>query len=317
MREILIFPALTANCGRGSILVSVILSLFILTAAGGCGIKKQINVEVPQKILQARTATLDELLGIINNYERINNLSCSSIKLTLVLGKRESGELDKYKKAPGYLVLRRPDSIRLVVQEPIIKTPQLDLLSVNDDFSIFIRSRNEFYTGKNSAKELVAEDAPDAPEIPIRPGHLFKAILPQGISNDLPGTRIIMEEDMDPDANYYALSICREGTARRDYIVRRIWIERSSLTIARQRLFGEDGQILSDIVYSNMNLTDGFYLPQEIHMDRPQDGYTFDMEFNSDRWRVNSDLRDKAFILTPPEGSRIIHLTDKGRSDLL
>jgi hypothetical protein len=227
----------------------------------------------------------------------------------------ESGVLDKYRKAPGYMLLRRPDSIRLVVQEPIIKTPQLDLLSVRDDFSIFIRSRNEFYTGRNSAEELVAEDLPDAEEIPIRPGHLFEALLPRGIPANSQGMRIFWEEDVDPGAMYYAISIYRVGTGRRDTIVRRIWIERSTLTIARQRLFGEEGQILSDIVYSNMDLRDGFYIPGEIYMDRLQDGYSFLVELKTERCRVNTVLPDKAFILTPPDGSRIIHLIENRRSD--
>ena len=315
MIQIQALRALAGQRNGRMISTGVILSLCIMLAAGGCSIKKQTKVEVPQKILHAKTASPDELLRIINKYEDLHSLVCNDIKLTLTTGKLESGVLDKYRKAPGYALLRRPDSIRLVVQEPIIKTPQLDLLSEKDAFSIFIRSRNEFYRGRNSAEELVAEDLPDAEEIPIRPGHLFEALLPQGIPAKSPGMRIFWEQDEDSSARYYAISIYREGSGSRDIIIRRIWIERSSLTIARQRLFGEEGQILSDIVYSNMALRDGFYIPGEIYMDRLQDGYSFLVELRTERCRVNTDLPDKAFILTPPEGSRIIHLIENRRSD--
>jgi len=50
-------------------------------------------------------------------------------------------------------------------------------------------------------------------------------------------------------------------------------------------------------------------LPLKMHIDRPLDGYALDMEFKN--WRINPDLADNAFILTPPEGAQIIHLIDK------
>ena len=248
-------------------------------------------------------------------YSRINDLFCNHIKLKLTLGKLESGILDKYKTASGYILLKRPDSIRLTIQEPIIKTAQLELLSVDDEFSMYIRSRNELFIGRNSAKDLVADELPDSPEIPIRPIHLFRAILPQSIDLNAPGIRILSEEDMDANAKYYALTVFNEDSEHRSSIVRRIWIERSALVLARQRLFGNEGQIIGDIVYSNMHLREGFFLPDEIYMDRPQDGYAFDMEFAGGRWKINSGLPDKAFVLTPPEGTRKIYLREKGRSD--
>ncbi len=315
MREIQILPALTASRRHVPVWAALILTLSVLSGSAGCGIKKQTRIEVPQKILQAKTASLNELLEIINNYSGINDLTCSPIKLTLTLGKLESELLDKYKKARGYLLLSRPDSIRLVVQEPIIKTTIADLASVKDDFSIFDRHNNKFYMGKNSAKELAIEDSPDSPEIPMRPKDLFEAILPKKMDLNSPGIHISKEEDMDAEAKYYVLSVIRFGTPRGVQILRRIWIERSRLEIARQRLFGEEGQIIGDISYSNMESRDGYSLPKVVYMNRPQDGYSLEIELNSDRCKINSGVKDEAFILEPPEGSEIIHLKEKGGSD--
>jgi len=313
MREIQILPVLTANQRRVS--AGLVLALLIWLGSAGCGIKKQTKIEVPQKILQAKTATLDELLEIINNYDNITDLSCNPIKLTLTLGTLESEVLDKYKKARGYLLLRRPDSIRLVIQEPIIKTALADLASVKDDFSIFMRRSNKFYRGKNSAKVLVIEDSPDSPEIPIRPKDLFEALLPKNVDLNSPGIHINKVEDMDAEAKYYVLSVIKVGASRRVQILRRIWIERSELEIARQRLFGEEGQIIGDISYSNIELKDGYSLPKGIYMNRPQEGYSLEIELDIDRCKINPGLKDKAFILEPPEGSQIIPLREKGRSD--
>ena len=56
-----------------------------------------------------------------------------------------------------------------------------------------------------------------------------------------------MEEESDPGAKYYVLSVYREGATKRIHTVRKIWIERSSLSIARQQVYLDEGQLVSDI----------------------------------------------------------------------
>jgi hypothetical protein len=316
MSEIQGLPVLTADKRRTSILAALALSFYAFSTISGCSVKKTAMVAVPPKIAQAKTATFEDLLHIVNNYSKIYELSSNDLRVTLTTGRLESGILEKYKKARAYVLLRRPDSIRLVIQDPILKSAQLDMLSVGDDFYLWIRSRNEFYIGKNSAKVLIAPDLPESPEIPIRPRDIFDAILPEGINTGAMGaTRIALEEDVDAEAKYYVLTIYKEGIASVSYTLRKIWIERASLTIARQRFFDEKGMIVGDVVYSGMEMLEGFALPLKIHMDRPREGYALDLEFNEGSWRVNPRLQDKAFVLTPPQGAKIIHLEEKGRSD--
>jgi hypothetical protein len=97
------------------------------------------------------------------------------------------------------------------------------------------------------------------------------------------------------------------------HILRRIWIERTRLTIARQQVFSEEGKVASDISYSEQTIVDGFSLPLKIHIDRPMDGYLLDLEFNE--WKVNSpELGDNAtvnaFEMPPPPGANIVDIED-------
>jgi hypothetical protein len=124
-----------------------------------------------------------------------------------------------------------------------------------------------------------------------------------------PGTRYSMEEEEDSEAKYYVFGLYKETEGQRIRTERRLWIERSSLTIARQQLYLDNGQIASDITYSDPIAIDGFLLPLKIHIDRPLDGYALDLEFKS--WRINPDLADNTFVLTPPEGAQIILLKEK------
>jgi hypothetical protein len=309
MREIEELPVLTAEQQQVRIPVWIVLSLFVALAASGCGIKKTVTVEVPHKILSARTASFEELLEIIQNYENINDLSSVSVKVTLTYGKWEKGQQEEYREAGGYLLLRRPDTLRLVIQKPILKTRVFDVVSIGDDFSAWIPSQKKFYRGSNVADDLVADDLPGG--IPLRAPHIYEAVLPQSLEMDDPDVRVSVEEAVGTDTLYYVLTIYREGEYPRIYASRKVWIERSGLVIARQQMFDEDGRIISTIQYGEMEQVDGFYLPISMEIDRPEDGYALNMEFGRDRWRVNRGLPDEGFVLTPPDGAEVIQLREK------
>jgi hypothetical protein len=309
MRKSLKTPALRAYRCR---LILTGLSLCLIAGAGnsGCRIKRTIKTRVPEKVQLAKTATLEELFSLLHKHDDIRCLS-SRIDVTYYSGKKESGVIQEIRKQPGYIVIRRPNSTQLVVQNFVTKTKELELLSVEDDLSIWVSRGNKLYLGKNSARELTLEASSESPEftIPIRGPHVFEAVFPQGIQVGAPGTLYSLEESSDSEAKYYVLAFYHEGLNRRIHTERKLWIERSSLSIARQQVFQEEGQLVSDIAYSDATLIDGYSLPLKMHIDRPLDGYALDLEFKS--WRINPDLADNAFILKPPEGAQIIHLIDK------
>lgn len=307
MREILGIPLFTAKRCHILFLAGLVLSSLFVS---GCKIRRTIKIDVPQKILLARTASFEDLVRMLKGYDAVNSLS-SSLDITYSYGRRESGVIQEIKKQPGYVLLKRPNSSRLVVQNFVTGTRELEVVSIEDDLSIYYRRENAHYVGKNSAKNLVAEKAVNDGDfkVPIRGGHIYEAIFPQSIPIDAPGFLYSMEEAADADAKYYVITVYRETGQKKIQTVRKIWIERSSFAVARQQVYLEDGQIVSDIAYSNEVEVNGLKLPLHIHVDRPLDGYALDLEFKS--WRINPELPDNAFLLKLPEGVQVIHLVEK------
>lgn len=309
MREIQEFPLLTAKKRRTLIVTGFVLCLAGCIIWSGCGIKRTVKIPVSPKILAARNASLEELLGIIGKYDKIKDMKASGLKVFLTSGKLESGKQDEFKGASGYILLRRPDALHLVLQSPFIdKTAIFDVVSLGDDFSAWIRKNNRIYTGKNSAQVLVADDLPNG--IPLRPPHLFEAILPASIHLDREGIRVSVEESADKFAKYYILSVYREGIPPRIHTIRRIWIERSQLVLFRQQMFEEDGRLICDVEYPVMEQIGEFYLPLRIILDRPEDGYSLEMEFKNSSWKINTGLEDSAFVQTPRPGAETVYFRD-------
>jgi len=287
--------------------------LFLLACVftvAGCKAKQEIIIDVSPLILAARTADLEELLAIVNRYGKISDLTSSNMKATLTLGKWESGSQEEYRSAPGYILLKRPSLLHLVIQNPVIyKTAIFEAVSDGDEFSAWLRDTNKVYTGRNSARELVSDDRPDG--IPIRPDHLYEAIIPAEIDLMEPGLRISFEESADKIAKYYILSIYREAPPPLIHVVRRIWIERSQLVISRVQSYDEVGRLIGDVKYSEMTPVNGFLLPLKIDLERPEDGYALMLEFTNGRWNANSGLDYDSFLLPPREGTETIVLREK------
>lgn len=289
-------------------LALLLLLAYVLTVAG-CIFKKEIKTNVSPKILAARTADFDELIAIVNRYDKISDLRSSGMKATLTLGKWESGRQSEYRGVPGYVLLRQPSSLHLFIISPVLyKTTIFEAVSNGDEFSAWKRDGNRVYKGRNSSKKLVSDDLPEG--IPIRPDHLYQAIIPLGIDPTETGLRISLEESADKIAKYYIISVYKEGTPPLIHIVRRIWIERSELVVSRSQLFDAGGILTSDVKYLEMAPVDGFYLPLKMDITRPEDGYSLALEFTNGSWRVNSGLDDDSFVLTPREGVEIIEMRE-------
>ena len=278
----------------------------------GCRVKRTINLPVPPQIVNAKVATREELLAILDRYSRITSLSCASMKVTATLGSAETGKIEEYRSAPGYILLQRPDRIRLVIQNPITRTSLLDISSVGDDFWAYYVRNRQFLIGKNSVRELEIPGEKHDIRFGLRPIHIYDAILLQAMPTDLADVSVSVKEDQDVQAKYYVLSIVRRRASPWDQAIRDIWIERSTLSPARQVIYDDDGRVASRVFY--LKMTSGIPpLPLSMRVERPLDDYAMDMEFKS--WNLAPSLPANAFTLTPPEGVQVIRLKEKQRSD--
>ena len=315
MREAEELPLFTVTRCRSLAPIFTALSLVALIAISGCSIKTTRKIDIPQGIRQAETASFDDLLGIIRRDDGINTLSSNGMELRFTsLRKMAVGKIEQFRPFDGYILLKRPDSIRFVLLVPVVSSTMLDVLSVGDKLSAWSPQEHKFYEGKSSAKQLIVEDPAGEKELSIpRGAHIFEAILPQSADFEAPGAWVSLDEQMDAKASYYVLTFLKQGNPPRIYTIRKIWIERAGLTIARQQLFGNEGELASDIVYSNEAQFDGFLLPLQMHIDRPADGYSLDLKFRS--WKPNNpEVGEASFVLQPHPEDQIIHIRDKGRS---
>jgi len=283
----------------------VFLALLFVPLSG-CGIKREVKVTVPPMISAARTASLQELVTMIqDSRNRITSLKSSSLKITLTTGKEESGVLQKYHGARGYMLLRRPDDLVLTVQEPIALTTLVQLSSRGDQFQLWNLHDSKLYIGRNSAKGFELEDNGKPIAFTARPTHIFDAILPAPLPVGAPGVRLSSVESQDAVAKYYILAITQDVGSTESHTLRWLWIERSQMVVVKDVSFTDEGEIAGTVDYSDFSRVDGFLLAKGIRIDRPMDGYSLDLHASD--WEVNPKLEDDNFILNvPPDVERVM-----------
>lgn len=164
----------------------------------------------------------------------------------------------------------------------------------------------------------------------LRPQHLTDAVLVPSVSFDdtkhvyaqsetfeeEPDTRIGAKKGARVVRGYYILSELELVAQNRARVTRRFWFDRvGTLRLARVQSYGERGQLLTDVVYSNQQNfgEEGrFRLPAQIELTRPQDHYAIRIAFQDPgSVKVDQPLPDDAFVLKNAAGLPVVDLDAK------
>ncbi|MBV9925222.1 MAG: hypothetical protein JOZ96_09430 [Acidobacteria bacterium] len=131
----------------------------------------------------------------------------------------------------------------------------------------------------------------------LRPQHLTDAVLVPPVSFE--DTKHVyaqaetFEEEADPRAGakkgarvvrgYYVLTEMELVSQNRARVTRRFWFDRvGTLRLSRVQIYGERGQLITDVVYSNpqpFGEEGRLRLPAQIELTRPQDHYSIRVAF--------------------------------------
>jgi hypothetical protein len=288
------------------------LRLTVLLAAGlllwGCGAVRERQVLVaPPAYLDARTASLEELLALVNErYAGLESLTVSRFDVEFTGGSIEDGYFERYRRARGYLVAQEPDSIFVNILNPLTSSSVLVMSARERRFQIWIPSRNQFVTGRADL-----ETGQENPVYNVRPAHIMQGMLFEPIPSD-PEYRYYVEEDQDARFKYYVLGVLRaEEGSRALRLIRKIWIERSSLRVWRQQYY-RGTEVESSIVYESPLEMGAKLVSTVVRINRPIDRYSIDFEFQPGSVELNREVRSEAFSLERPPGSELIEVTEDG-----
>jgi hypothetical protein len=211
------------------------------------------------------------------------------------LGSVNKGEITEYKDVRGYVLFRKPDDIRIIGLYPVVRNKAFDMVSSGGEFKVYIPARNRFIVGEG---EIIH---PSKKRIEnLRPSHFLTALLVRPLQD---GEAAILQNMTDEDAAIYLLHIVKQAPGGGLIPSRAIQFDRLNLSLERQLIFDESGNILTDARYRNWENFGGILFPKEVQINRPRDEYG--VVLNVVKLDVNKALTDEQFALEQPEGTTL------------
>jgi hypothetical protein len=212
------------------------------------------------------------------------------------LGSTEKNHITEYKDVRAYIRFRKPSDIRLIGLMPVVRSTMFDMVSDGADFRLYIPSKGRFIVGRNVIDQL----SPNKLEN-LRPQHFLDALVVQPI--DTKADKVMLENFTDEDNAYYIVHEVRELADGRLQLLRTIWFSRIDMTMARQMIFDEASNLLTDARYSEWHPYDNVSFPKHIEINRPRDEYA--MVLDVVKMEINKGVASDQFVLEQPEGTTL------------
>jgi hypothetical protein len=145
----------------------------------------------------------------------------------------------------------------------------------------------------------------------VRPQHLLEGILVERIPVDGSRYRYFLEETEDARFKYYVIGVIEVAeTSKAVRLVRKLWIERSSMHLVRQQYY-DSGERVSSITYDRTSEIDGVLIPLEIEIKRERENYRIALKLAQEGIKVNQSVREGAFEVPVPPGAELIKVEEE------
>ena len=276
--------------------VPICLVLVCLLAVGfsSCFARRRLiarkGASAAQTLLTADRQTL--LDSVTRQFEAVRDFN-AEVDMVPALGTAEKSKITEYKDVRAYILFRGPSDIRLIGLYPIVRAKAFDMVSNGVDFKLYVPSRNRFLVGRNE----IEQPSPNKLEN-LRPQHFLDALRVRPV--DLKTEKVLLMNLTDEDNAFYIIPVVHENGNGQLQLSRSIWFNRYNLTIARQFIFDEKGNILTDARYSEWKAYDNVPFPKHIEINRPKDEYAVVIDVT--KMDINKGVSQEKFTLAQPEG---------------
>lgn len=293
-----------------------LLLALVLLPLGGC-LRTSHPVQIRMSTATLREATLEELVESINtDAARLNSFKATVDIDTSVL-ERKKGDVKDYPQVRGYVLLRKPEMLRMVLLVPVVRNTMFDMVSNGQTFELSVPSQNKFVVGSSKKTGKPSEK----PLENLRPQHIFDALQLRPVDQAAGEIAVLdngLEIVKDPKTHknlqqpdYELLVIARDAAGA--YLSRKVIFSRTDLLPHEQLIFDRKNRLITRARYENFTDHGGIMFPEIISIERPVEEYSITMSVVN--VKVNEPLSDEQFVLAQPPGSKLVDVDDKDKEE--
>ncbi|HZQ43959.1 MAG TPA: DUF4292 domain-containing protein [Acidobacteriaceae bacterium] len=285
----------------------------LVAAAGltGC-FRTTTIVQRTQAPEMYRSTSVENLDRIISARDESIKTLTASVLLTASTGGGKEGKVVTYTSFKGFIFVRKPRDLRVIMQLPVVGSRALDMVSNGATFTlvhatgghgdVWIQGSNTVTTpSKNGLENL-------------RPPVFFDSLLVPGVGPDefvslTESTRVLAPQSKhqpaieEPD---YDLAVLKHGEGNTMRLERLVHFSRVDLLPFEQDIYDDKGQAQTIATYDKYQDFNGIKFPTIIDIKRPLDEYTLKLQVT--KLTLNQPLENDQFELKIPPGVKVQQL---------
>jgi len=251
-------------------------------------------------------ATLEQLNGRLQDqYSAVKTIN-AKVTIAASTGGRREGEVQEIPSFSGFILLRKPSDLEVIMQLPVVGSLALEMVADGTDFKLLIppkkiaREGSEELTkpspkGFENLRPKIIRDALQVP--PVGKDEVVARTLDARILPPAPGKKFETEE---PD---YDLTVLRAKQGNEMETVRVIHISRVTLKPYQQDIYDKTGHIVEMVSYDKYQRFGDIDFPMSILITMPIDEYS--MKIDVSKLTLNQAIDDEQFVLKFPEGMTV------------
>jgi len=294
---------------RSHLRLPSLLCLFASTMLlGGCLFRTR-PLERHLSSQPLKTAAQEELIDYVNGQAaRIQSMQ-ATVDIDASAADTQNGRITDYQQIHGFILVRKPAMLRMKGLMPVVRNTAFDMVSDGKEFKLWIPPKNKFVVGPSNDGGTYQ---PEKRMENMRPQYIYDALLLPAIASDdiavlEKGYETVLDAKKhrveQPD---YELAVIHRG-AQGWFLARRVEFSRSDLLPHRQRIFDQQGNVVTDAHYQDYKDFAGTLFPTTIEIERPRENY--DLTLNIVKLDLNRPLADDQFALEQPAGAEIVRIS--------
>ena len=279
-----------------------------LTGLTGCfsSVRRVARVE---RVGVYRTASVAELEKEISDRDAAIKTLNASVMITASTGGGQEGKVKTYTSFRGYIFVRKPKDLRVIMQLPFVGSRALDMVSDGKTFRLLIPPRNRAIEGSNEVTKPSKNGLEN-----LRPAVFLDSLLVPGVSPDeyvtlTESVRILQpahgrkSATEEPD---YDLQISKVSSGHMLQLERVVHISRISMLPYQQDIYDAHGRVVTQANYENYEPSGAEQFPRLVTILRPLDEYSLKIEVT--KLTLNEPFENDQFELKIPPGIKVEHM---------
>ena len=281
------------------------LLLLLTPVLTGC-VTKTLVVRKSRPADVVQNATVAELVDHLNTSDDAIQTMYATVELAASTGGSRTGSIKEHTSLKGYIFLRKPEDLRVLLQLPVIGSKALDMVSDGKSFKLLIPPKNRAIVGTNEVTEPSKNGLEN-----LRPSVFFDSLIVKKLSPDQVVSVTQDERILEPGDNKkdlveepdYDLAILTPPEGQIVRTERVVHISRTNLLPYQQDIYDAQGRVVTRATYAGYQKYGNINFPSAIVITRPIDQYSLSLTIT--KVVFNEKLEPDQFELKIPETTPI------------